>query len=296
MDDQANNGDPKGLSGQNEMGDFTRRLEQIKGDVKGYRDEEKGYKDNQRKTNDRMVLFTLCLVLTSTLAGVMAWRQANIAETSARAAQAAAETAQQNTVTAALSLRGSNDAFVKTLEQMRLQTDSQANSARGAQSAARSAETAIATQRDIAQLDERAWVGVYPHGVRHDKFITGIQYDLTNVGKTPGLKVKVRSRQFYLSAYDPCPAELWKEEGGKEDTLPVTSAPLFPNEQGAGWIDLFKAPYQRGLMNGAVAFVYGEVTYEDIFKKQHTTQFSAELIDRDGETQMRLCDTHNSAN
>jgi hypothetical protein len=165
--------------------------------------------------------------------------------------------------------------------------------------AANSLNAAIAQFR----LDQRAWVGPIEATRKTDvagKVVTGLGIIMTNSGKTPGRNVvthidwnmiPVTSRQLpdaskYTFNY---------EHEGKSG-VPGSKSVMQPSTRRSYWIDQWPSPEQaRSIAKETLLlYIYGRITYDDIFGKQHLTLFCV-YYDPDL-SNVHSCPVHNDAN
>ena len=172
--------------------------------------------------------------------------------------------------------------------------------------ASNAAENAVNIASKTLQLDQRAWIGpveiVRPMFTEEGKpsyvatgYKTTLGVFITNSGKSPGLKVKTKTRlkavdsgEVFVWDYPPADSNITDSVSVVQpgmrlelDSLP-SGVPLTPDHikkirEGTGKI-----------------YFYGEITYEDIFTTFHVTHFCVVLTP--DLQQLTNCQTYNDAN
>jgi hypothetical protein len=143
---------------------------------KKYRDVQLELNQGQLKTNRRIALFTLLLVVCTAVTGGISWRQANITKQAAVAAEKAAIAAQSNADTAASFLEQSKQSSDFTLHQMASQTAQQQIAATAAKESAQTAKLAL-------HVSERAYLVRGDVSVDLDRKV--ITINIVNAGHLP---------------------------------------------------------------------------------------------------------------
>ena len=163
-------------------------------------------------------------------------------------------------------------------------------STNAATKAAKAAEDSVTLARENAHLDQRAWVDItdisgFPEAGK--PFIVTIQ--VNNVGKTFAKNLKGSP------IIDPRPigevpdfaakvAEVEEKNKGRSDVV-VSSALLPPNGRVTGTIkasdgNISQQAFDNVKANQIRIFLYGRVTYEDIFNSKHWTTYCSVLLPR----------------
>lgn len=172
--------------------------------------------------------------------------------------------------------------------------------------AADAAKTAADTASQALQLDQRAWIG--PVEIVGPKFTvdgkptyvaagqkTTLGVFITNSGKSPGLKVKTKTRlkavdsgEVFVSDYPPTESNITDSVSVVQpgmrmelDSLPSGVA-LVPDH-------IRKIREETGKV-----YFYGEITYVDIFTIPHVTHFCVVLAP--DLQHLITCETYNDAN
>ncbi|HKV92989.1 MAG TPA: hypothetical protein VJW20_10610 [Candidatus Angelobacter sp.] len=196
----------------------------------------------QLMVNKRLAWFTFALFVCTLLTGGISLWQASIAKESASAAKAGAKAAQA-AITETQKMRTQNEkSFNATVEQFR--------------------------------LDQRAWLGpniialVNPPIEANKEIQIGVNY--TNSGKTPALDVGgftgrtfvVSSARLDFSKFHP------KEKMLKNTMFPGSSGHFLATING-----LPKPVFDDLIAGNSRIYVYGMISYRDIFKREHWTHF-----------------------
>jgi len=156
--------------------------------------------------------------------------------------------------------------------------------------------TLIATRRgvrlteDASQRGLRAYVGIQiikseakmmPQGIARPKPIprpddsdVAVAVIFKNVGQTPANKIQIAYNKTIVDdgSYDALPALETKSEMGAIMPEGIRSIDIRVSEEN-GWIDT-----QKSILDGKKGiFIYGVITYEDIYARKRETKFSAYL-------------------
>lgn len=154
--------------------------------------------------------------------------------------------------------------------------------------------TVMRRQLENSQLDQRAWVGpveaIIPKTGERPEPHLGVK--IVNSGKTPARKVLAKISTQYLSA------ETEFAPSYKDDPVEPSVSVIQPGM----WINLFSRATLGTMtsqeMDGVRAgrnrlYLYGLITYEDIFGRPHSTRFCLYLqSDLSG---FNACSTYNDA-
>ena len=178
---------------------------------------------------------------------------------------------------------------------------------RGAAASEEQAQAArLATQAtvDAFRLDQRAWVGPIEMGINNPPIRAGstlvATVVLSNSGKTPALhlyaltsiyvfpKDVVLTPRYKVDKTDQ-PSNSVIQPGMKEmiTTLPVQSL------SGSGAGVLSPGDFDDIQSGRYIVYVYGKITYRDVFQREHTTKFCG-FLNRNMTT-LRACKTYNEA-
>ena len=126
----------------------------------------------------------------------------------------------------------------------------------------------------LTRNDQRAWIGaVSPQG-NIDLTETQIKVDviLKNFGKSPALKVR---HQYHLSMMPPPKTPSVKTI----DTIRNGSCSVLQpgEEQKARVRSTFEGDVRELLSGSRQIYFFGEITYEDVFDKEHHTRYAYSL-------------------
>jgi hypothetical protein len=201
------------------------------------------------------------------------------------------------------SLRAGDDSMRKTWAAMKEQTEAMQDTSKASQDAVKLAKRSIEATQEQFRLDQRAWVGViertppaFQDGTRHffvkegERCTLGVM--IKNSGKTPAIHFKSKQMMHSLPANVPFTPHY---------TIPTVDQSLSVIQPGMTAV-LSALPsdvpvtreHIKMLGNGQlILYVYGEMTYEDIFGKKHNTTYCL-FLDKDL-SNMNSCDTYNKA-
>lgn len=160
------------------------------------------------------------------------------------------------------------------LKEMREATAASKKSADAATSAAKSAEETVKLAKEHAHTDMRAWVLVSGASIEApieaNKPIT-VSVIVQNFGKTPAFDVYIEVWSAGTNETDPkkfkrpklgsIPSAFSAAPG-----VPLTATADPPLVIDEGWVERLKRGESR-------LYAYGKVTYKDVFKEPHTTEF-----------------------
>jgi hypothetical protein len=223
---------------------------------------------------------TAALVFISVISGFVSFLQFRAAKDSANAALAASITAMQQ-------LRIAEDANRLTMINTNL--------------GERQSRAALSASIDQNRWDQRAWVGVVdviPPWLENGKRVyikvaeTGdIVLVISNSGRTPARKMKINA----ATAEGP-KGKTFRAEY-RDDGIDVSSlSTLFPAAQFNVRLSTKGAiPYYSLIKSGDYVFyIFGEITYDDVFNRRHSTTFCF-FTNADVDA-ANACDTYNDAN
>ena len=192
-----------------------------------------------------------------------------------------------------------------TVTEMQKQSISMQNAADANKKAVDLAERNIKATQEQSRLDQRAWIGgveatpppftdgtsrVY---IKEGERIPIIGIVIINSGKTPARKIKTvqQMRAFANNIFkpvyvsdSPIKKSISVLHPGGRDTLPITPFDIIITKEMINEIRSGKI----------VLYIYGKITYEDIFGRGHRTTF-CHFIDKDMKA-IANCDTYNDAN
>lgn len=235
--------------------------------------EEREYKKEQRSLQRRMLWTQIGLVFVALIGGGFTYWQVQIAQQSADTADRSVLLAQKSERDARLVAEKSLQGSIDALEQ-----------------------------------DQRAWVGPifalppqFTDGSRRVYIKAGEKlafgFDLANTGKTPAQNLTaVISAHLYRSDEKFVPDYRF-HHGKPAKTGTITE--LFPGVRMEVLTDASGSPATQGqvdsIMDGkSIFYVYGKITYKDVFEKQHETKFCS-FVEQDLLALVN-CDTYNEAN
>jgi hypothetical protein len=276
--------------------DTNARLHQVENEQAAAKKRDEKYKDEQLKIDRRMMWFTGILVLCTAATGVINIWQGTIAKKSAEAASENAIAAKSQAEAAKEQVAeiksGSTDTH--TLAQAaRDQAIASKQQSFSTGILASNAEANLAQSSASFQDDQRAWVGIGDAMVT--EFEVGkpikVEIQISNSGKTPALfveraTVRQLSNAPMLTVNTPRDVNATKFE-------PATSIP----PQGHYMIRV-QFPDSVGMIKSKIQmfYIFGEVRYQDVFKRSHSTQFCVYIADPDNPRQMSYCPMHNGMN
>jgi hypothetical protein len=147
---------------------------------------------------------------------------------------------------------------------------------------------------DQSHLDQRAWVGA--DKINQFNFVAGpgfaVPFDVVNTGKTPALHLRSYTALKSLEKNTPF-KPTYPEPRPPKASLTVLQPQMH--------MTLYTLPTdvsakQFGdIQNGrGILYIYGRITYDDIFSKNHLTTFC--VMYWAGLTGPISCDTYNDAN
>jgi hypothetical protein len=177
-----------------------------------------------------------------------------------------------------------------------IMTGSLAVSADAAQAAAASAEAskeAVEHAKESAQTELRAYVGL--HEAKLTKLTAGghakVLLQFKNSGRTPAHKVTAWTKY----KYDAVPEGI-----ARKSLKPTSRSSIGPDGVISRVVELERALTSADLRliraGGAAIYVYGEVTYEDVFGQPHTTPFNLIHGAECAAGELLVCETGNDAN
>jgi hypothetical protein len=197
--------------------------------------------------------------------------------------------------------------WIETRHAVNVATISAVAAQKGAAASEDQAKAArLATQAtvDAFRLDQRAWVGPIEMGINDPPIRTGSRLVatvvLTNSGKTPALHLYALT-SIYVFSKDVVLTPRYKvdktdqpsysvlQPGMKEliTTLPVETV------SGSGAGVLSSGDFEDIQSGKYIVYVYGKITYRDVFQREHTTKFCG-FLNRNMTT-LRACKTYNEA-
>jgi hypothetical protein len=153
------------------------------------------------------------------------------------------------------------------------------------------AHDALALNRDSSRLGQRAWIAVMDASAAFDKRPFEITATVTNVGRTPALRVQPRygwrvdssSRPLHFDGL-PTPAPGYVLNPGEKQGIMISDpAPSGKYEE-----------LVEDLRNGAIrGYLYGDITYLDVFQRTHHATFC--FVVNPKVNRMQTCEGHNQA-
>jgi hypothetical protein len=170
-------------------------------------------------------------------------------------------------------------------------------STRAATDAAKAAKDSVAFARENARLDQRAWVGVIrvEGGAPQVDQIWKTNVSIKNDGRTPAKQLKVVMLRKTVEA-GKSPDFTEEDRVSKEIhellLLPPTEGFVISGDSK----DLKKVGKEslESINSGKyIVFLFGTVTYNDVFNCSHWTKFCYKLDAASGE--FSLCENHNDA-
>jgi hypothetical protein len=153
------------------------------------------------------------------------------------------------------------------------------------------ANDALGLNRESSRLGQRAWVAVADANAALDKRPFEITATITNVGRTPALKVQ----PSYVWRIDssgnplhfeglPAPRSGYVLNPGEKQGLMI--ADTVPN----GKYEAIEDDIRNGALRG---YFYGEIAYLDVFQRTHHATFC--FVANPKLMRMQTCDIHNKA-
>ncbi len=141
-----------------------------------------------------------------------------------------------------------------------------------------------------SQLDQRAWVGAKAMELSvfaADKPITGVAL-ISNSGKTFALDTVIRVWIHpFTKRVNQLPKPMLKE---------VSPMVIFPNQETLIFVSTPEAPQEADIAairdKKIILYLYGKITYLDVFRKPHTTEFCGFF---DGKKNFTACTFGNTA-
>jgi hypothetical protein len=241
----------------------------------------------QVSTNKKLAWFTGLLVVGTFSGLAIGIWQASISQRAANAAKDAVDVASRTLA----ETQTSNARQAELTEKARVSSEE-------------SSKQAFQATIDNFHHEQRAWVGPIEMGINEPPIHVGSRLVativLTNSGKTPALNVSTLAAIAFWDKRLPVdphfkidntdqPSNSVIQPGMKETitTLPISS----PLNSGAGVVgtnDL--AEIESG---ESIVYVFGRITYRDVFQKEHRTTFCG-FLNRNLTT-LRACKTYNQA-
>jgi len=177
----------------------------------------------------------------------------------------------------------------RMIGEMEKQTQAMQNAANTSKNAVKLAERNIQTTQEQSRLDQRAWVGAtemnppsFKDGditvyIKEGEKNTSFGVNIVNSGKTPARKVKNKQK---ITAY-PANAKFipfYPPINEREMSVSV----IQPGMKSILYFGLFDDPLTKEQINSFregenILYIYGEITYEDVFGKKHRTTFCSYL-------------------
>jgi hypothetical protein len=168
-----------------------------------------------------------------------------------------------------------------------------ADSIKAANAGVRTTQASVKNAQAAFREDQRAWVGIGEFGlVEFDESKLKVQIGFSNSGKTPALNVRKASR-FRLYSYvaeGPEPADLTRFEFTPGSAIPPQGKYIL--HVGDDEKKTVLAHY-ASIKNGAsFLFEFGEIQYNDISGRSHTTRYCVYLADSNAK-QLAFCQRFN---
>jgi hypothetical protein len=249
---------------------FNSRLSEIERKQKEAETRDDQYKQDQLRINKRLMWFTGLLVLCTAIGSVISGYQASVSKLAASAAQTSANAAIDNAAAAK-------------------------------KQAEASADNAVATKASVTQaisnfhLDQRAWVAaVKTIGVPEVNKPFEITIQARNTGKTFAKRfTMVTVTEPVIGNKQP---DFRKEIPFKKNVASVSL--LAPN---GDYLSTVSPTSGQSLSQASMddiksgkfkIFVYGTITYDDVFNCPHWTKFCVHL---QSDLKYESCDRHNDA-
>lgn len=149
---------------------------------------------------------------------------------------------------------------------------------------------------ELSRLDQRAWLGVVSGtelSIQENNPVM-FQFVVTNSGKSPALaSTKIMAKSFrgseFVPEYPPSPEDL-PHYGGVGLVMPGMQIPLTTQRTNP----VTREAIEELRTGHMVLYIYGEITYKDIFNQPHYTHFCVFVhptLDR-----VSFCKTYNDAN
>lgn len=231
------------------------------------------------------ILLTAIIALATIAQAVMAYHQWRTAAAGLDAAKRQTEASQEAVRIARQALASGDEGFTKTLEQARRQADA-------AQQTAKSADATYRRAEQSFRLQQRPWLVVYRARMQpptpNKPF--ELYWVLENSGLSPALGVEVRSR--VLMGRVPKTEDFDRTPSGPVFVLlPRISFEHTPK------VLPMSAEQVRIFQEGAIVYLFGKISYKDMFGEPHRTQFCTEFRwDREtSKIDQRLCERFNEA-
>jgi hypothetical protein len=157
----------------------------------------------------------------------------------------------------------------------------------------------LGVARDMAEIEMRAYVAIDKIEIKDVKetFAPTVTFDIKNFGKTPAhdstFISTIAIRHFPLG-----------EDTLPDIPLPHKSVAIIPSGGVTNSQHIFGLKLDRAILNDlgsnkTAIYVYGKISYKDVFRKNHTTRFRCfynGLAGKLGETSdLNICDEGNEA-
>ena len=154
-------------------------------------------------------------------------------------------------------------------------------------------KTLLDASIEQTRLDQRAWVGpietIVPPIGSTDHY--GVL--IVNTGKTPARKVFARISTKYIPTRSTFTATYIRNVG--QPSISVLQPNMRLQVMSLAYPQLINAREQAGIVSGdSTLYMYGIITYEDIFKKTRKTTFCLRMTRQ--MNRFEGCDTYNDAN
>lgn len=161
---------------------------------------------------------------------------------------------------------------------------------------AKASEDNIKAIRDSSRSDQRAWVGVVAFNAPKPAFEVGNQpvlsVTISNTGKTPALRCKSLFAAKSYPVTQPFVANYGATTGRNSiDTIPPNARPELQTPPLAALTGYQIDSIKNGTL---ILYIFGKITYEDVFGITHQSQFCYALSHN--LTSAEGCETYNDAN
>jgi hypothetical protein len=233
---------------------------------------------------------TVAIVCITAFYTYYAHRSATASIRAANAAKAAADVAKNT-------FDQNKDFADSTLREMKKQSTAMQDAATAAKSQAATSQTALDAASAASQLDQRAWVSanVSAPKIEFDKPAI-MMVSTSNSGKTFACRAVITSYTRFASHELTTLEELKRGMPVRE---PASVALLAPNVTYQTTItvpseDIPKIEQRLGL-NG-FTYVWGDISYNDVFRKPHVTQYCGYRSQASGSIEFLQCKFHTDAN
>jgi hypothetical protein len=163
---------------------------------------------------------------------------------------------------------------------------------------AKASEGNIAAIRESARLEQRAWVSAGESGPLIDPAAQTLRMKVTvaNSGKTFALKTGMAAFASFADHEITTYQEL---EASTHTASPSSTSLLAPGSSYDSPIDIDPTALpaiKNKLSGGGYVYIWGEISYFDVFKGQHTTDYCAYRKEPAKDVAFFQCKFHNDAN